>query len=108
MLKNSYIVWEGASLIDGSPIALILTGFVSPFAAKQGSDEGICGSCNLKLSKTGSCYINLAPINSMYRKYVAGTYLQLSKNEIELLKYYRYPIRIFNRRNEVTCSLNRL
>lgn len=29
MLQNSYIVWEGASLIDGSPIALILTGFVS-------------------------------------------------------------------------------
>ena len=30
----------------------------------------------------------------MYRKYVAGTYSKLSKNEIELLKYYRYPIRI--------------
>ena len=116
MLKNSYIVWEGASLIDGSPIVLILTGFVSPsanrktgkliqswilqqefvptFAAKQGFDEGICGSCSLKLSKTGSCYVNLAPINNMYRKYVAGTYSKLSKNEIELLKYYRYPIRI--------------
>ena len=30
MLKNSYVVWEGASLIDGSPIVLILTGFVFP------------------------------------------------------------------------------
>ena len=30
MMKNSYVVWEGASLIDGSPIVLILTGFVSP------------------------------------------------------------------------------
>ena len=29
MLKNSYVAWEGASLIDGSPIALILTGFVN-------------------------------------------------------------------------------
>ena len=29
MLKNSYIVWEGAALIDGSPIVLILTGFVN-------------------------------------------------------------------------------
>ncbi|MEO1377554.1 MAG: hypothetical protein AAFW70_25400 [Cyanobacteria bacterium J06635_10] len=116
MLKNSYVVWEGASLIDGSPILLILTGFVSPsanrktgrliqswvlqqefvptFAAKHGLDEGICGSCSLKLSKTGSCYVNLAPINNMYRKYVACTYSKLSKNEIELLKYYRYPIRI--------------
>ena len=68
--------------------------FVPTFAAKQGLDEGICGSCSLKLSKAGSCYVNLAPINNMYRKYVAGTYSKLSKNEIELLKYYRYPIRI--------------
>ncbi|NJO65177.1 MAG: hypothetical protein HC836_45845 [Richelia sp. RM2_1_2] len=116
MLNNSYIVWEGASLIDGSPIVLILTGFVFPssnrktgrliqswilqqkfaptFAAKQGFDEGICGSCNLKLSKIGSCYVNLAPINNMYRKYVAGTYSKFSENEIEVLRRYRYPIRI--------------
>ncbi|NJM23688.1 MAG: hypothetical protein HC815_30000 [Richelia sp. RM1_1_1] len=116
MLNNSYIVWEGASLIDGSPIVLILTGFVSPstnrktgrliqswilqqefvptFAAKQGLDEGICGSCSLKLSKIGSCYVNLAPINNIYRKYVTGTYSKFSKNEIEVLKRYRYPIRI--------------
>ena len=116
MLKNSYFVWEGASLIDGSAIVIILTGFVYPssnrktgrllqswilqqeyaptFAAKTGLDRGICGSCSLKLSKTGSCYVNLAPINNMYRKYVAGSYPKLEKNEIEVLKHYRYPIRI--------------
>ena len=81
MLQNSYIVWEGASLINGSPIVLILTGFVSSTsnrktgrliqswilqqdivpteAAKRGFDRGICGSCPMKLSQSGSCYVNL-------------------------------------------------
>jgi hypothetical protein len=35
MLQNSYVVWEGASLIDGSPIVLILTGFVSPTSNRK-------------------------------------------------------------------------
>ena len=30
----------------------------------------------------------------MYRKYVSGTYSKFSENEIEVLKRYRYPIRI--------------
>ena len=116
MLKNSYVVWEGASLIDGSPIVLILTGFVSPstnrktgrliqswilqqefaptFAASKGLDLGVCGSCPLKLSQVGSCYVHLLPINNIYRKYVAGNYPKLGKNEIDVLKHYRYPIRI--------------
>jgi len=116
MLKNSYVVWEGASLIDGSPIVLILTGFVNhtsnrktgyllqswilqqefapTFAASRGLDQGVCGSCPLKLSQIGSCYVHLLPINNVYRKYVAGNYPKLGKNEIEVLKHYRYPIRI--------------
>ncbi len=116
MFKNSYVVWEGASLIDGSPIVLILTGFVSPssnrktgrliqswilqqefaptFAASRGLDFGVCGSCPLKLSQTGSCYVNLLPINNIHRKYQEGTYPKFGTNEIEVLKRYRYPIRI--------------
>jgi hypothetical protein len=35
MLQNSYIVWEGASLINGSPIVLILTGFVLPTSNRK-------------------------------------------------------------------------
>jgi hypothetical protein len=35
MLQNSYIAWEGNSLIDGSPIILILTGFVFPSSNKK-------------------------------------------------------------------------
>ena len=116
MLKNSYVVWEGASLIDGSSIALILTGFINHTsnhktgrllqswiiqqnflpteAAKRGFDKGICGDCPLKLSQTGSCYVNMLPVNNIYRKYATGSYPKFSANEIEVVKRYRYPIRI--------------
>ena len=116
MLKNSYVVWEGASLIDGSPIVLILTGFVNHTsnrktgyllqswiikqnilpteAAKKGFDKAICGDCPMKLSRLGSCYVNLAVTNNIYRKYETRAYPYFSKNEIEVLKRYRYPIRI--------------
>ncbi|MDY6899483.1 MAG: hypothetical protein SWZ49_15590 [Cyanobacteriota bacterium] len=116
MLKNSYVVWEGASLIDGSPIVLILTGFVNHTlnrktgkliqswviqqnfvpteAAKKGLEKGICGSCPLKLSQTGACFVNILPVNNIYRKYFAGNYPKFSANEIEVIKRYRYPIRI--------------
>jgi hypothetical protein len=117
MLQNSYIAWEGNSLIDGSPIALILTGFVFPsfnkktgsqmiqswilqqefvptHAAKSGLDVGICGNCPMKLSNIGSCYVNLLPINNIYKKYQSGGYPKLGNNEIEVLRRYRYPIRL--------------
>ncbi len=117
MLHNSYIAWEGNSLIDGSPIALILTGFVFPsfnkktgsqmiqswilqqefvptHAAKSGFDKGVCGSCSLKMSEVGSCYVNLLGVNRVYHKYQSGGYLKLSNNEIEVLRRYRYPIRL--------------
>ena len=116
MLQNSYIVWEGASLIDGSPIVLILTGFVSSTsnrktgrliqswilqqgivpteAAKKGLDSGICGNCPMKLSQSGSCYVNLLPTNNIYRKYKTGSYPKFTANEIAVLERYRYPIRL--------------
>jgi hypothetical protein len=117
MLQNGYIAWEGASLIDGSPIVLILTGFVTPtsnrktgssmiqswilqqdflptYAAKQGLDRGVCGDCKLKVSEINSCYVNVYYLNNLYRKFKAGTYKKLGDAEIEVLKRYRYLIRI--------------
>ncbi|AKG21315.1 hypothetical protein [Calothrix sp. 336/3] len=116
MLQNGYVVWEGSSLIDGSPIVLILTGFVNPtsnrktgrqlqswilsqnyvptYAAKHGLDNSICGNCPLKLSKTGSCYVNLLTPNNIYRSYIAGNYPKFSEKELALLQHYRYPLRI--------------
>lgn len=116
MLRNGYVVWEGASLIDGSPIALILTGFVNStsnrktgrqiqswilsqnyvptYAAKHGFDNSICGNCPLKLSETGSCYVNLLTPNNIYRSYITGNYPQFSEKELALLQHYRYPLKI--------------
>lgn len=116
MLRNGYVVWEGASLIDGSPIVLILTGFANPtsnrktgrqiqswilsqnyvptYAAKHGFDNSICGSCPLKLSKIGSCYVNLLTPNNIYRSYIAGNYPKFSEKELAILHHYRYPLRI--------------
>ena len=117
MLENSYLVWEGESFIDGSPIFLVLTGFVFPTsnrrtgrsmiqswilqknltptsAAKQGLDVGICGSCEMKMSKLACCYVNLLGVNNIYYKHLTGTYSKFGANEIATLKRYRYPIRI--------------
>ena len=66
-MANGYILWEGASLIDGAPIVVIATGFASrstnrktggmvqtyilrrdidPVSAVQsGDDASICGDC---------------------------------------------------------------
>jgi hypothetical protein len=35
MLENGYTVWEGASLLDNSPIFLVLTGFVFPTSNRR-------------------------------------------------------------------------
>ena len=63
-------------------------------AAKKGLDLGICGNCPMKLSQSGSCYVNLLPTNNIYRKYKSRTYPRLTANEIAVLKHYRYPIRL--------------
>lgn len=68
--SNGAIVWEGSSLLDGSPIVCIVTGFrvksknpktghmyqawilrsdISPIEAlKTGLDRGICGNCKFR------------------------------------------------------------
>ena len=116
MLENGYTVWEGASLLDNSPIFLVLTGFVFPTsnrrtgrqiqswilqqeftptkAAKEGLDQGICGRCCLKMSQTGACFVNLLPVNNIYHKQARGTCRKFSANEMAMLERYRYPIRI--------------
>jgi hypothetical protein len=73
---------------------IVSQNFVPTRAAKEGLDFGICGDCPLKMSEIGSCYVNLLPVNSIYHKYKAGTYQKLGANEIEVIKRYRYPIRI--------------
>lgn len=99
MNDNGYIVYEGDSLIDGSPIVAIATGFkhgskniktgdiiqtwiisqtiLPTTAAKTGNDTGVCGNCPLKPTNNGSCYVNLAHVNRVFNAYKNGKYKQL-------------------------------
>ena len=69
---------------------MIVVAFVPTEAAKRGFDKGICGDCPLKLSQTGSCYVNMLPVNNIYRKYATGSYPKFSANEIEVVKRYTH------------------
>lgn len=95
-----YVVFEGASAVDGSPIAVILTGFrkastnaktggmvqsyiirtdVPPTdAIKQGLDGAMCGSCPLRgaaAGGSGACYVNVGhgPL-AVFNAYKRGRY----------------------------------
>jgi hypothetical protein len=48
----------------------------------------------MRMSEIGSCYVNLLGVNRVYQKYKSGGYSKLSNNEIEVLRRYRYPIRL--------------
>lgn len=88
------LLWEGASLIDGSPIVLLATAATSnrktgdmvqtwilradmePLAAsKSGSDASICGDCPHRWATGGACYVNIgqAP-QAVYRAWKRGSY----------------------------------
>jgi hypothetical protein len=89
------VVWEGPSLLDGGPVALIVplgkyvnrkTGSVvqsyimrsdvSPTdAARDGADESVCGDCTHRHHTGGACYVNLGhgPWN-IWKAYKRGNY----------------------------------
>lgn len=91
---NGAILWSGQSLIDGSPVVVIVTGLsrqtknekigamvpvyilhrtVNPVEAlKTGADRAICGDCP---HRAGSCYVRVeqAPL-AVWRAYQRGAY----------------------------------
>jgi len=103
-IKSSLILWEGLSLIDGAPIAVIATGLdaasgndktgamVQTFiirtdmhpvqALETGADESVCGECpsrpylaSGKGAKRGPCYVEVGKsVASVYRAYTRGRY----------------------------------
>lgn len=96
MGKATGILWEGASPLDGKPIAAIATDDsrnrktgrmvqvwilrqdVAPTEAlKSGGDVSICGHCPMRPNKDGkrACYVNVghAP-TAVWRKYSQGGY----------------------------------
>ncbi len=50
------IALTGRSIIQSWILQKNLT---PPSAAKQGLDVGICGGCEIKMSKSACCYVNL-------------------------------------------------
>ena len=89
-----YILYEGASLLDGQPIVAILTensvnqktgpmaqvwimrSDMSPTEAiKSGDDSSVCGDCPHRPANLGSCYVNVwqAP-RAVYDTYKRGVY----------------------------------
>jgi len=105
-MSNGYVIWEGASLLDGQPIALIATikssndktgNMVQTYIIGQdkspiemsrtGEDFSICGGCvhrgtaNPDKEKGGadgrSCYVMLLMVQSVWNAYRKGSYKSL-------------------------------
>ena len=75
---NGFILYEGASVLDGAPIVVIATmrtdnpktgamvqtwiirSDIDPMAAsKEGLDSSVCGNCPLRHSLGGACYVTI-------------------------------------------------
>lgn len=100
------IVWQGKSLLDGSPIVAIATGMgrasrnvktgkmiqvaiirsdMHPAQAlTDGSDVSICGACPHRMfdaegnRQKRTCYVNMLPIFSMYQRFKRGGYQRVT------------------------------
>lgn len=96
-----FILYEGASVLDGAPIVAIATlttsnrktgdmvqtwilrSDINPVeVSKQKLDNSICGNCPQKQSIGGACYVNIgqAP-NSIYKAYKNGRYPKFDINK---------------------------
>jgi len=93
-----FVLWEGASLWDGTPVAAVATfghgnrkvgeawqvwiipqEITPPVAAAIGADAAVCGDCSLR----GSCYVILwqGP-RAVFDAYHRGVYRKLAPHEI--------------------------
>lgn len=102
---NGAILWEGPSVLDGSPIAVIATGLtdrrvrnqktgdmiqtwimradMDPHdATKSGDDAAVCGQCPHRPALGGACYVNVfqAP-KSVWNTYKRGRYPHMAPEE---------------------------
>lgn len=96
--NGGYIVYEGASRINGDNIVVIVTmksanvktGDLPTMwilhqdhkpteASKLGKDEAVCGDCKLRQSTGGACYVNLGHgPRAVYQAYKSGKYKHLN------------------------------
>ena len=106
-MSKGFVVWEGASPVDGAPIVMIMTMSttnrktgdmvqtwilrqdIDPVeAVKTREDESICGQCPHRggVDRGRSCYVNVgqAPL-SVWRKYKRGGYPALPWRDADLI-----------------------
>lgn len=98
---QNIVVYEGESMIDGSPIVgllqltptsndkignmaqlWIMRSDIEPHeAVKTGADRSVCGDCKHRHGKGGSCYVipHHAPL-SVFRSYKNGNYIRQPYN----------------------------
>lgn len=110
-VKNTYLVWRGASLWDGEEIAVIVTGLTTPSsnrktgpmlqtwiltvdakptnAVKSGQDAAACGDCPLR---GGACYVNLVTANTIYA--TIDSIPKISRLAIQYIKMTKIGLRI--------------
>ena len=93
-----YVLYEGPSMLDGSPIVVILTGtgrkgsanektgnmlqtyilrrdMLPTEAVKSGADSALCGQCPHRPSTGGACYVNVGQgPQAIYRAWLRGAY----------------------------------
>jgi hypothetical protein len=118
---NGYVIWEGASLYDGTPLVVIVTGTagkasanrktgailqtwilradMEPTAAlKAGADTAICGTCPHRSKASGGsggCYVNVgqAPLG-VWRAWKRGVYPAASTAAERASIGNRKPVRL--------------
>lgn len=112
-VQNTYILWEGTSQFDDTPLVVLLSGvrfsdnektgnmlqtfilrqdMLPTEAVKKGYDFATCGNCVQRPSvarKTGTsvCYVNTGKsINRIWRKYSIGGYIHLQDADYRHLR----------------------
>ncbi len=118
-MPNTYVMWEGPSLLTGDKIVCLVSGVEKPStnsktgpmsqvwvmhaevnpldAIMSGRDEAVCGSaCDLRgpMGKR-ECYVNPAPLLSMWMAYRSGSYSPFNLKVLrERHKFHRRGIRL--------------
>lgn len=106
---NGIVLWEGQSLLNGTRIVAIATGIRVPshnvktgamvqcwvllseypphFAVKHGLDSAICGSCSMRRSNGGICYVlpHQAP-TAVWRAFRDGRYPRATEDSMRIVR----------------------
>jgi len=112
-MQNSYVIYEGLSVLDNQPIVVIASGFanksandktgnmiqtfilrsdVEPHqAVKTGDDSSVCGNCVHRPANGGACYVKVfqAPL-SVFRAWKRGNIPKLPSNDLFADKLVRF------------------